>query len=599
MLKSRLIPTPLVDSASVSPITIVPTKKLGRFSSLTLVARLLGFAMGMFWGNLLRRGTPAERAVQTREFLESLGGMWIKAGQLISLRTDLLSREMANELSQLTYLTNGFEPDIARQVVEDELGRPIEDVFDVWDAHPFAAASISQVHRARLRSNGVWVAVKVQRPGIKQVFARDLKLISRILRMMKRMPGLGFITWDGMIRELERMMTEEVDYRYETANLRRMRKLLKDHKVYVPKIYRKASTRRILTMEYITGVLMTDYLRAHRDDPARLKAWCKENNVKPFRVGSRLMRSFYRQLFEDNLFHGDLHPGNIILLRNSRFCLIDFGTIGNLEARFVRTYGTLVRFFSQGEYTKAVDAYLQLSDSIPVFDLTEYRVEMVEVMREWEARSHLEGLSYYERSFTGGAAVQLSDIARKYKVNPNWQFLRVARSLNTMDANVSALLGNANPNKIARRYFREAARRKVAQLRKQAFRTIYNSASEITESASYVSDSLRRQAIMFQGAQTKVAYFLSVLFSIARLVLIGIGLMLLYDYLHDHDFQIVASINAEVGILRDFAVAFPAYAASLGILVLLVMVGLILFTTRVRRRLAAPSVRLPNGQLDS
>ncbi|MCB0237470.1 MAG: phosphotransferase, partial [Anaerolineae bacterium] len=94
--------------------------------------------------------------------------------------------------------------------------------------------------------------------------------------------------------------------------------------------------------------------------------------VKPFRVGSRLMRSFYRQLFEDNLFHGDLHPGNIILLRNSRFCLIDFGTIGNLEARFVRTYGTLVRFFSQGEYTKAVDAYLQLSDSIPVFDLTEY-----------------------------------------------------------------------------------------------------------------------------------------------------------------------------------------------------------------------------------
>ncbi|MCB0237469.1 MAG: AarF/ABC1/UbiB kinase family protein, partial [Anaerolineae bacterium] len=152
--------------------------------------------------------------------------MWIKAGQLISLRTDLLSREMANELSQLTYLTNGFEPDIARQVVEDELGRPIEDVFDVWDAHPFAAASISQVHRARLRSNGVWVAVKVQRPGIKQVFARDLKLISRILRMMKRMPGLGFITWDGMIRELERMMTEEVDYRYETANLRRMRKLL-------------------------------------------------------------------------------------------------------------------------------------------------------------------------------------------------------------------------------------------------------------------------------------------------------------------------------------------------------------------------------------
>ena len=147
MLKSRLIPTPLVNSASVSPIKIVPVQTLGRFSTLSLVMRLIGFAFGMFWDNLLRRGTPAEKAVHTREFLESLGGMWIKAGQLISLRTDLLSREMANELSQLTYLTNGFDPDIARQVVETELGRPIEDVFEFWEAHPFAAASISQVHR--------------------------------------------------------------------------------------------------------------------------------------------------------------------------------------------------------------------------------------------------------------------------------------------------------------------------------------------------------------------------------------------------------------------------------------------------------------------
>ena len=162
----------------------------------------------------------------------------------------------------------------------------------------------------------------------------------------------------------------------------------------------------------------------------------------------------------------------------------------------------------------------------------------------------------------------------------------------------SALLGNANPNKIARKYFREAARRKVAQLRKQAFRTIYNTASEITESASYVSDSLRRQAILFQGAQTKVAYFLSVMFSIVRLILVGIGIVLLYDYLHDHNFQIVASIDAEVGLLRQFAEAFPVYAAGIGILILVIMFGLILGATRVRRRLAAPSVRLPNGTLD-
>ncbi|MEZ4766984.1 MAG: AarF/ABC1/UbiB kinase family protein [Caldilineales bacterium] len=399
--------------------------------------------------------------------------------------------------------------------------------------------------------------------------------------------------------QLQRMMAEEIDYRYETANLRRMRKLLKKHKVYVPRVYRKVSTPKVLVMEYITGVLMTDYLWAHRNDPDRLRAWCEQNNIKPRRVGSRLMRSFYRQLFEDNLFHGDLHPGNIILLRNSRFSLIDLGTVGNLEARFVRTYGTVVRTFTQGDYTKSVDAYLQLADSIPITDLAPHRVEMVEVMRAWEARSHLDGLSYYERSFTGGAATELSQIARKYKVNPSWQFLRVARSLNTMDASVSALLGNSNPNSIARKYFRQAQKRAFQRLRKDGLKRLGNAAAEASETAGYVSDLLRRQAIVFQGAQTKIAYFFSAIFSILRLVLIVSGIVLLYDFLDQHYHHLVSPWSSGAGILATWAAAIPPYAYGLGLLVLFAVVLLIVFSGRARKRLAHPVPRLPNGRLDT
>ena len=253
MLKARLVPTPLVQG-SRPPITIVPVKRPGRFSGLRLLGQLWIFLAKYYWDKLRQRGDVTTRARAARDLLESMGGLWIKAGQLLSLRTDVLSREMADELSSLTYQAQGFAPELARAVVETALGKPLEAVFDYWEEMPFAAASISQVHRARLRANGRWVAVKVQRPGIQEVFARDLGLISGILRRMHYIPGLRFITWDGMVRELERMMGEEIDYRYEAANMRRMRKLLRKHKVYVPKPYRRLCTQHIIVMEFVPGV---------------------------------------------------------------------------------------------------------------------------------------------------------------------------------------------------------------------------------------------------------------------------------------------------------------------------------------------------------
>ena len=149
--------------------------------------------------------------------------------------------------------------------------------------------------------------------------------------------------WQDMLWEVEQLMAEELDYNYEIANIRRMKKVLSRHNIYVPKVFSHYCSERVLVMEFIHGVVMADYLKVAASDPLRLKAWCEENNVEPRRLGKRLFFSNLRQLFEDNLFHGDLHPGNIVLLRDSRIAFIDLGSIGFSDRDFLEKYALYFR----------------------------------------------------------------------------------------------------------------------------------------------------------------------------------------------------------------------------------------------------------------
>ena len=600
MQKQKLIPTPLVQAAEVAPITIAPVKEIGRFQTISLFLRLIRFALGMIWAVRVRHQPIAETARRTRVFLEDLGGLWIKAGQIISLRTDLLPREMVDELSKLQYRTQGFAPEIARQIVTASLGRPIETVFAVFEDDPFAAASISQVHRGRLRGSGRWVAVKVQRPGITQIFARDLRLITFLLRQLGRVPEVSYIPWDGMIRELQRIMQEEIDYRHEIANLRRLRTVLKRHKVYVPRVYARFSGKQVIVMEFVTGVLLSDYLRVQRSDPERVAAWRDENNVSPRKVGSRLLRSFYRQLLEDNLFHGDLHPGNIVLFKNSRFALIDLGTVGNLEARFVELYKLEAFAVAEQDYSKAADYFLLLADSMPAVDITGFKTETVEFYRAWEARTHLRGLSYAEKSITGGVATQVAEVARKYKVSPTWQLLRVTRSLGTLDSGLNSLLANTNPNKILRKYFRQAQRREVDRLRRRGIGRLVGSAvGELRLMGNLATARLRQDAVRFQDVQSKAHFFLETLLGVVRLALVVGAMALGYSFLYHHHFNIISGLHTWLGAFGQITEIIPRYPYEVSIAVILVVVYLIIVVGRIKRRFAQGTVRLPNGRLDT
>ena len=588
-------PTPLLRSDEHQAVEIRPALQTRRFAGLRIVLRLVGFGVWLAYTRVTRRADPSIRARRTRDLLEDLGGLWIKAGQIASLRTDVLSPEMADQLAQLAHRAHGFEPSEARAVVEHALGCPIADVFSSFDDHPFAAASISQVHRAQLRKNGAQVAVKVQRPGIQEVFERDLRLIKRVVRLARRAPGAGHIDVDAILREIRRIMTEEIDYRFEVSNLRRARKNLKAHGVLVPKVYRRLSGANVIVMDFVDGVLMSDYLRVLKSDPERVERWRTANDVVGPKVGERLMRSFYRQLFEDNLFHGDLQPGNIVLLRNSRFALIDLGSMGSVEPKMIEYYRMMSQAFSVSDYSKALDYYLLMAESVPVMDTARFKAESVEMYREWEARTKLDGLTYYERSITGSVGTQMAQLAQRYKVSPSNQFLRVARSLATLDANLGVLLGGSDPRKIMRRYFKSYRKREIRRARDAAPRAIISGLAEMRMTATFAAERVRQGSIRVHGLHRKVDQVVRSTLGIVRFAMIVLLAVVGYDFLHLHHAGFLDWTGGAESLDRLARAIVPIpYEWYLVLIVFLLYV--LRQMGKIRRRYGEGGVPLPDGR---
>ncbi len=497
MLRPELIPTPLAPPRRRSQVEMRPTVRQ-RYGRWHFLSKMTVWLAGNLWLRVRRRYTPQASARRLRLLIEDMGALWIKVGQLVSLRTDFLSPAVADELSKLQFRTIGFPPSEARAIIERELGRSLDEVFDEFEEVPFAAASICQVHKARLRDTGLPVAVKVQRPYVDLDLERDFRIIEQLLGLLIRFEILPHLKWDSLLWELRQVLREEVDYRYEAANLRRMRKSLKAHDIYVPRLYEDLSTTRILVMEFVPGVLMSDYVEALRNDRPRLDSWLRENDIDPTKVGTRVFRSFFRQLMEDNLFHSDLHPGNVMFLRHSKVCLIDFGSIGSNDINFLRLYALNMSAVGQRDYQKAIDYTFLLCEELPRVNLGPLKAEVIRCYRDWDAKLALDSVPYHERSIAsvGGAS---GKVLIENKVAASWQFLKISRTWTTLDAALSFLLPDANYVRLISGYFEEATVRQKARLRELGISGFaVRGFSELSEAAMFQGVAARRKAQRFE-----------------------------------------------------------------------------------------------------
>jgi ubiquinone biosynthesis protein len=271
------------------------------------------------------------RAERVRMVLEELGPTYIKLGQILSTRPDLIPVEFFREFANLQDKVPpcGFE--VIQKTIESELGRPLEYLYVEFDAHPMASASIGQVYRARLH-NGDVVAVKVQRPGIEKTVEIDLEIMLHLATLAERhIEELSFHQPVRIVEEFSKTIEKEMDYTIEAASMDRVaRQFLTDDTLYVPKVYHEFSTRRVLTIEYIEGIKVShiDYLT--------------ENGYDPVLITERGADILLKQIFSFGFFHADPHPGNIFVLPGNIICLVDFGMTGAVARETREKFVSLV-----------------------------------------------------------------------------------------------------------------------------------------------------------------------------------------------------------------------------------------------------------------
>ena len=580
MIDQKLIPSRLIPLGEIPPVVVTRPSKPSRFI-LVYAVELCRFCIALLWLLVRNKLTRQAHALQVRLSLERLGGLWIKLGQLLSLRTDIFSHEFCHELSGLQTRAEGFPAEFARRIIEEELGAPLETFFDDFEPIPFAAASIGQVHRARLRREDRLVAIKVQRPYASETFLREMSFIRLLAWFLEKLWFIPNLQWQEMLWELNQILAEEIDYRVEATSHMRMRKTLRAHKIHVHKVFYAYSTRRLLVTEYVTGVLMADYIRVKQADPARCDRWQEENNVEPRKVARRLFESLWRQLLEDNLFHADLHPGNIILLRDSRVALIDFGAVGSMEREYQMKYFMMMKGMATKDYAKVADCLFLISGALPPTDLTEVKKQLIRFLRGWEVRSYTRGLPYHERSMSA-LANGLIRILFRFECPADWAFLRITRAQETVDQSLMHLYPEANYGKLMTWYFRRIQERR----RKRAFTSghLRDFIDDIisgmrlplhwAENATFEGWILRRRAQAFQGGTSKVAQLLAVLAGRGT-VLVGMALVyFLLVFAHQHYSGWSPLVARWMGEELE---AFPRITYFSWVLIL--MIGLNLFVT--------------------
>ncbi len=265
----------------------------------------------------------ARQAVWLRQSLVELGPTFIKIGQALGTRADLLPLAYVKELSILQDQVPAFSTSEAFASIEAELGQSLKECFAEIDSAPIASASLGQVYRARLHS-GEEVAVKVQRPNLEQTIIFDVAVLYKIVKLTNRFfPRANEnADWEGMLREFHSTIFEEMDYVKEGRNADRFRYNFQTWRtIRVPKIYWSHTGRRVLTLEFIRGTKVTDIegLRARR--------------ISPVKVNRLLVRTYLKQLLEDGFFHADPHPGNLMVMDSGHLAFFDFGMVGRITPK--------------------------------------------------------------------------------------------------------------------------------------------------------------------------------------------------------------------------------------------------------------------------
>ncbi len=330
--------------------------------------------MLLSWTRENRIVSATTRWERIRMAAEEAGPSAIKIAQIMSNRSDILPEELIVELKKLQSEVKTFPFTVARKILDEELPRPYDEIFEEFNEVPIGSASIGQVYKAKLRT-GEEVVVKLRRPGVGKLLVQDLEIAKSILPHAKgviEQNGLTYEAVEDSLLEIEKSTIKELDYLNEARNIENFRKFYRKRKdFYVPRAYREYSTEKLLIIEFAGGCKITDQ--------KQLEEW----SIDGKKVAERGMDIYLTQIFEFGYFHADPHPGNIIIQKDGRICLIDFGMVGKLMQRDKISFAQVFVAMAQGDSKKMALNLRKLCISHDIENVRMLEYDLQEIIEEY------------------------------------------------------------------------------------------------------------------------------------------------------------------------------------------------------------------------
>lgn len=378
-----------------------------------------------------------------RMAFEELGGTFIKLGQLLSLRPDLIPKEYSEEFAKLQDSVRPFPFGKVKKIVEHELGKPLNEVFSKFEQKPVAAASIGQVHKAKL-INGQLVAVKVKRPGVNQLFHSDIHLLYYIAKQIKKHISPELVDPIQIVKEFQKYTIRELDYVREAKNIKKFYdNFAKDRTTKIPEVYWDYTTHNVLTMEYIKGIKISNVKTLDR------------YGYNKVLIAKNLANSVLKQVFIDGFFHADPHPANVFVLKGNKIALLDFGITGFLVGSLREDSTDLFVGLINGDVDFVAECLVSLGFIDEPINMESLKEDLVDHLSQYRDTS----LKYVNLS---DLFHNLIRIAKENKIRLPVNFILLGKSIVTVESTCVLLHPDFNLLETAKPFVKKLQKRKTS-----------------------------------------------------------------------------------------------------------------------------------------